>query len=343
MTNHKVVAKELVRRFSNTGAKTLHHWVRQQYGRVVSKGEGHTTLDNVSTKSVFNEIERHLNCFSSIKPADFIRWFSMVPAFDAFGRTQASIDALPQLYQDVLLSANPELTFDAVVLRGNDLIDAPATNAPMHYQTTTQNYHADVRGAALSMTDGKRTATLVIPEHEVKQIIEVHKRTKFRCDPLDTSEWNNTLIAACYRRIFHFAEAGQWVRNIDPAMMQSLDLLETELYAIFNQHSFTQDVKDDFSGRLVATVAEQFKPSADDHKALLASANRVRNALNLPDEGCDAIVLALESDFLAKEAEKKKQAEKIAAPRNVVSFGVVNTENSTRAEDDFSDTEWGTF
>lgn len=339
--NYQVVGKELVKRFGNKGSKAIHAWLRQHYGRIVSKADGQTTLDNVSTQSVFNELERYLNCFANITPAQFVRWFNLVPAYDRFGRTQASVDVLPAMYMDTLLSANPLLTFDSVVLRGDDLIDAPSTSEPMNYQISSKNYNNDVRAVALSVTDGKKTATLVIPENEVQQIIEVHKRTKYGCDPLDTTEWNALLIGVCFRRFMSFSDAGYWVRNIAAQDMQSLDLLDAQLHAVYQQHAYTQDVKDDFSGRLVANVVQPASVNGDTLAALNQSANEVRKRLGLPSEGCDASVLALDADFLAQKSEKRTKVNVVPDANNVVSFGLV--ERTDYDPDDFSDTEWGGF
>lgn len=332
--NHSVIGKRLTKRFGNQGAKRIHKWVRDQYARVAECGDNATiTLDAVDTDDVYSAIERYIDCFHSLKPADFVRWFRLVPALDVFGRPKACVDVKATLYSDVFSNA---ATYDhdakEVVLRGSDLIDLPSRSDKPIIQQRPDNQIEAVCGAVVSICMNERAASLFLPEQEARQILEIYEQTRYRCNPLTTAEWNDVLIVACYRRLLSTAEAMPWVRSMAFDTTQSLDMLVELDSECYQQHEVKTDVRHPVTQKVIASAISLVQPTescscVDDVRK---AAQAVRDKLKIPNEGFDYVSVV----------ESQESVTKNPSESNVVSFSKAG---SSGDKGEFDNLSWGQF
>lgn len=335
--NHAVIGKRLTKRFGNQGAKRIHKWVREQYSRVSQCGDNLSlTLDSVDTDEVYTSIERHIDCFHDLKPADFVRWFRLMPVLDKFGRPKACVDVKAALYSDIFANAaNGEHKVKEVTLRGSDLIDLPSRSDKPIIQQRPTNEMEPVTGAVVSISSAGKTASLFLPEYEAQQIIEIYEQTRYRCDPLTTSEWNDVLIVACYRRLLSTAEAMPWVRAISFDISQSLDMLLELDSECYQQHEIKTDVRHPVSQRIIASAVSPISPSDSysDADAVRKAADAVRARLELPAEGFDH----------NREEVAVTVANKKCTTSNVIPLSQVKTDDADEGKGEFSNLTWGGF
>jgi hypothetical protein len=337
--NHAVIGKRLTKRFGNQGAKRIHKWVREQYSRVSQCGDNLSlTLDSVDTDEVYTSIERYIDCFHELKPADFVRWFRLMPVLDKFGRPKACVDVKAALYSDVFANAvNGEHKVKEVVLRGTDLIDLPSRSDKPIIQQRPINAMEPATGAVVSISMADKTASLFLPEDEVKQIIEIYEQTRYRCNPLTTSEWSDVLIVACYRRLLSTAEAMPWVRAMTFDVTQSLDMLLELDSECYQQHEVKTDVRHPVNHKVIASAVSLLNPSdsCGDADAVRKAADAVRARLELPAEGFD----------YNREGSGGSSSDNKLIASNVVSLSQVRPDDGSEAEGagEFSNLTWGSF
>lgn len=333
--NYSELARRLTKRFNNTGAKRLHEWSRTQYGRIVSFGRSNTSLANVDTDAVFLEVEKAINCFNEIKPADFVRWFRLVPAIDVFGKTQACVEPTSAMYADLINEGNDgKLRYEVAIVKGSDLIDIPARDKPFIYQHSTLPSNGEIKGVVLSITDGVDVATLFLPKVDCQHIITIHTETKYRCNALGDNEWDDVLITACFRRIMSTVEAGKWIHAMSAESRANIDSVIELNNKCYTDHKEKGSVVRSAYGSVIAEAVVFDTPTDADVISLAAA---VRKKLGTPDEGCDAEVLALNQDVMATAKNKKTTA----SDGNVVALNP-----HARAEtgnDDFKNINWGVF
>ena len=333
--NHVVIGKRLTKRFGNHGAKRIHKWVRDQYSRVSQCGDKHSvTLDVVDTDEVYNVLERYVDCFHNLKPADFVRWFRLVPALDKFGRPKACVDVKAALYSDMFSSvAVGQHSAKEAVLRGSDLVDLPSRSDKPIIQQRPDNEMESVTGAVVSIAMADRTASLLLPTQEAEQILAIYQETRYRCNPLTTNEWNDVLLVACYRRLLSTVEAMPWVRAMPFDTIQSLDMLVELDSECYQQHEVKTDVRHPVSQKVIASAVSLLNPSASgiDVDSVRKAAQNVREKLDLPKEGFDYI-----------EAGPATETSTVSQDNaNVVPFSSVT--GSSKGDTEFSDLTWGVY
>lgn len=309
--NYSHLARNLTKRFSNAGARRLHEWSRTQYGRIVSYGRSTTSLDNINTESVFMEVEKAINCFHELKPADFVKWFRLVPAIDQFGKSQPCVEPTSFLYADLINAGNGNrLTYTAAIVKGNDLIEIPSSDRPFVYQQSADAGDGEIKGVALSISEGNEVATTFLTKADCQHIIAIHTETKYRCNSLSNAEWDDLLIAACFRRIMSEPAAGKWIHAMSVEDRANIDLVIEFDNKCYVEHKDKRQVTNSVTGRV---VAEQVYVTEHEDKDILAMASKVRKALNVPDEGCDAQILALDKDAITESLNKKTVEDNVVA------------------------------